>query len=325
MTEDEPLPEGQDAEMACGREPLVDAISAFLAHEHTSGVGEIRRSLERLIDDAGPDAIRSLSRRLAENGTDWAYYPRDPLVRRIHRSLARPVLQHEPVVIGAEHLDTVADQPVVMFSNHLSYSDANVVDVVLEQVAGSRLSDRLTVVAGPKVFSNLKRRFSSLSFGTIKTPQNSGRSTGEAVMNPREVAQAARLTIQIAQEHLRLGEALLVFGEGTRSRSGRMQPLLPGAARYVESSDAWVLPLGIAGTELLFPIGEESVNAVAIKFAVGRPVPARNLVTRARGNRRLIMDCIGIAIAELLPQEYRGVYEDKNLHQAARSLYDRVF
>src|SRR5205085_1990300 len=154
-----------NVEAACGREPLVEAISAFLAHGHTSGVGEIRGSLERLIDEAGPDAIDSLSRRLTESGTDWAYYPRDPLVRRIHRALARPVLQHDPVIVGADHLDAVADKPLVMFSNHLSYSDANVVDVVLDQVAGGQLSDRLTVVAGPKVFSNLTRRFSSLSFG----------------------------------------------------------------------------------------------------------------------------------------------------------------
>jgi 1-acyl-sn-glycerol-3-phosphate acyltransferase len=212
-----------------------------------------------------------------------------------------------------------------MFANHLSYSDANVVDVVLEQLTASRIADRLTVVAGPKVFSDLNRRFSSLSFGTIKTPQNSGRSTGEASMNPREVAQAARLTIQIAQERLRLGDALLVFGEGTRSRSGYMQPLLPGAARYLEASDAWVLPLGITGTERLFPIGEDSVNAVTITFSVGRPVPARRLVARARGNRRLIVDCIGVAIAMLLPCEYRGVYGDANLHKSARWLCRQVF
>src|SRR6185503_7636379 len=101
---------------------------------------------------------------------------------------------------------------------------ANVLEVVFQRTGANHLSDRLTVVAGPKVYSNIRRRFSSLCFGTIKVPQSSARSTDDAVMNAREVARGARLAIQVAQERLGLGEALLVFAEGTRSRSGGMQP-----------------------------------------------------------------------------------------------------
>jgi 1-acyl-sn-glycerol-3-phosphate acyltransferase len=118
---------------------------------------------------------------------------------------------------------------------------------------------------------------------------------------------------------------LLVFAEGTRSRSGNMQPLLSGVARYLESPDTWVLPIGIAGTEHLFPIGEDAVNPVAIRFHIGRLIPARTLVARAEGNRRLIMDCIGIGIAELLPPAYRGVYGDPDHQKPARTLYRQVF
>ena len=65
----------QHEELECGREPLVDAITRFLAHEHASDMGEIRASLERAIDDAGPRAIDGLGRRLAGAGADWSYYP----------------------------------------------------------------------------------------------------------------------------------------------------------------------------------------------------------------------------------------------------------
>jgi 1-acyl-sn-glycerol-3-phosphate acyltransferase len=303
-----------EGDVSCGRGPLVDAITSFLghgahgAHGHAPQLRAIRATLEQTIDDAGPDAIGSMATRLSAAGADWDYYPRDPLARRIHHVLAPCVLRHDPVVTGGENLTSVAGQPLLLVANHLSYSDANLLDVALQNAGHQALCDRLTVVAGPKVYSNVRRRFSSLCFGTIKVPQNSGRSSEEAVMHPRDIARAARRAIEVAQERLRLGEALLVFAEGSRSRSGDMQPLLAGVARYVDCAPSWVVPIGLAGTERLFPIGGESLIPVPITVSIGPPVEAGVLLERARGNRRAIMDCLGFAIAGLLPPEYRGVY-----------------
>jgi 1-acyl-sn-glycerol-3-phosphate acyltransferase len=295
------------SQTACGRDPLIDAIVRFLAREHAADTREIRACLERAIDEAGPGAIDAMSARLAGTGADWSYYPRDPLARRIHRALAPRVL-HDPVVSGINHLDEVSATPVVMFANHLSYSDANVLDVVLQNAGASALADRLTVVAGPKVYSNVAPRFSSLCFATIKVPQNSERSTEEAVMSPREVGKLARRSIQIAHERLNLGEALLVFAEGSRSRTGEMQQFLSGTARYLGRPNVWVLPVAIAGTERLFPIDGNGLNAVPISVSFGRPVAAEAVRDQARGDRRAMMDAIGLAVAEMLPRQYRGVY-----------------
>ncbi len=127
-------------------------------------------------------------------------------------------------------------------------------------------------------------------------------------MNPRDLARAARRAIQIAQERLSLGEALLIFAEGSRSRTGQMQEFLPGTARYLELPDTWVLPIGLTGTEKLFPIDASALHAVPITMSVGRAIPASGLRERARKDRRLMMDGIGRAVADLLPAEYRGVY-----------------
>lgn len=295
-------------EHLCAREPLVDAISAFLAHRHMSGMQDIRASLEQTIDEAGPDGLQALGQRLSHAGTDWSYYPRDPLARRIHHVLAGRVLQQAPEVRGTANLIATAGKPLVIFANHLSYSDANAIEVLL-QLAGVRaLADRLTVIAGPKVYSNLNRRFSSLCFGTIKIPQSSTRSSGEALMDPREAARAARRSIQIALGRLGLGEALLIFPEGSRSRSGQMQRLLAGVARYLDAPDVWVVPMGLTGTERLFPIGEETLNPVPLTLTIGRPVPASVFRERHEGDRQRIMDDIGLAIARLLPPLYRGAY-----------------
>ena len=292
----------------CGREPLVDTIIRFLAHERVADRSAVRVCVERAIDESGPDALESLSARLLVAGAEWAYYPHDPLARRIHHALAPRVLQPAPVVKGAHHLDAVKDKRLVIFGNHLSYSDANVVEIVLRSAGASWLADRLTAIAGPKVYSNVMRRFSSLCFGTIKVPQSSERSSEDAVMNPRDLARAARRAIQIAHERLSLGEALLIFAEGSRSRTGQMQEFLPGTARYLELPDTWVLPIGMTGTEKLFPIDASALHAVPITVSVGRAIPASGLRERARKDRRLMMGGIGRAVADLLPAEYRGVY-----------------
>jgi 1-acyl-sn-glycerol-3-phosphate acyltransferase len=292
----------------CGREPLVETIVRFLAHERVTDRREIRECVERAIDEAGPGAIDSLSGRLLRAGEDWAYYSHDPLARRIHHALAPRVLQPEPVIHGTHYLDAVDNKPLVIFANHLSYSDANVVEILLRTVGAPALADRLTAIAGPKVYSDLMRRFSSLCFGTIKVPQSSERSSEDAVMHPRDVARAARRAIEIAHVRLSLGEALLIFGEGSRSRSGQMQPFLPGTARYLDLPGTWVLPIGIAGTDKLFPINGRGLHPVPITMSIGQPILAAELRERFPRDRRLIVDCIGRTVAALLPAEYRGVY-----------------
>jgi 1-acyl-sn-glycerol-3-phosphate acyltransferase len=145
-------------------------------------------------------------------------------------------------------------------------------------------------------------------------------------MNPREVARAARLSIDIAHERLALGEAVLVFAEGTRSRSRGMQQLLAGASRYLDGPGAWILPVAITGTEALFPVDGDALHPVRIETRVGRPVQASALQTHAGADRRLMMDVIGLAIARLLPTEYQGAYGDDAADlEDARRVLGRLF
>jgi 1-acyl-sn-glycerol-3-phosphate acyltransferase len=295
-------------EVHLDRESLVSAITMFLANQ--DHLDEIRAAIETEIDTAGPQALAALNARLSETGEDWTYYERDALARAIHQRLADRILLPGSTLLGAEHLDAVVNKPVVIVANHLSYSDANLLEVLLHRAsdAGRATSDRLTVVAGPKVYSSLKRRFSSLCFGTIKTPQSSTVSSEDAVMNPRDVARAARRSIDIAHERLFRGDALLVFVEGTRSRTRGMQQTLTAVTRYFDFPAVWVLPIGITGTEEMFPIGEDGLHPVTAIVAIGAPLEARALHEDANGDRRAMMDAVGTKIAALLPADYRGAY-----------------
>jgi 1-acyl-sn-glycerol-3-phosphate acyltransferase len=307
--------------LSFNRDALVMAITAFLSYQDSAALEEMRESLRREIDAAGPAALAGLNERFATTGSDWSYYPHDPLARRIHHVLADRLLHAQSTLLGIEGATPWIGAPLVVVANHLSYADANLLEVLLTRAGGVELADRLTVVAGPKVYSSRTRRFSSLCFATIKVPQNTGRSTEDAVMNPREVAIAARQAIGVAQQRLRLGDALLVFPEGTRSRTGDMQPLLGGVTRYLDLPRTWVMPVGITGSEAMFPVGDDRLHTVPIVVRFGRPILSDDLRERTGDNRRDMMDAIGLAIADLLPPAYRGVYsEHAGGLDAARSL-----
>lgn len=302
------------------RERLVAGILAFLGDQDLLTVDELRAALEREIDGAGPDALAGLKERLtAELG--WDYYPPDPLAQRIHHLLADRFLQADSQFDGGQHLAEVQSMPVALFANHLSYADANVVEILLQRAGAAALANRLTAIAGPKVFSSRVRRFSSLCFGTVKVPQSAEVSSEEAMLGAREVARAARRSIEVARARLAAGDALLLFAEGRRSRTGGMQQMLAGVARYLDVPGTWILPAGLAGPEALFPIDDARIRPARVEMRVGPPISADRLLACAGGDRRVVMDGIGLAIAELVPPPYRGVYEhDADFGDARRAL-----
>jgi 1-acyl-sn-glycerol-3-phosphate acyltransferase len=289
------------------REALIGAVLEFLSSEDLPARRDIRGALERELGAAGDTALASLLQRLSMD-LGWDYYPSDSLARRIHHVLADRFLASESSVNGAENLAIARRGRVAIFSNHLSYADANVVELLLHRAAASDVAARLTAVAGPKIFSSRQRRFSSLCFGTIKVPQSAEVSTGEAVLNQREVARAARRSIEVARARLTAGDVLLIFGEGTRSRSGEMQAMLPGVARYLDVPDTWVLPVGLTGSEQLYPVNDTSLRPARVVMTVGRPLRVDVLMDAAGHERRVAMDAIGLSIAALLPEHFRGVY-----------------
>ena len=302
------------------RNGLIAAILAFVGEggQDLLALEDIRGLLHRELDDAGDSAILGLMGRLTED-YGWNYYPPDSLARRIHHLLASRFLTADSTAHGIEHLAGAAGAPLIIVANHLSYADANVVEVLLQRGGATALAERLTAVAGPKVFTSRQRRFSSLCFGTIKVPQSADVASGEAVLNARDVARAARRAIDVAHVRLGAGDALLLFPEGTRSRTAAMQPMLPAVARYLEFPGAIVVPAGLTGSESLFPV-DGALHAARVSVTFGEAVPAAELFARAGRDRRGLMDGIGLAVAALLPPSYRGVYaRDLGVRSADRA------
>jgi hypothetical protein len=143
------------------RDGLIAAILEFVGEQDLLTLQDIRAALEREVDAAGPDGLLALKARLTSD-IGWDYYPPDPLARRVHHLLADRFLDSASEVMGAAWLDDLLDLPVTIFANHLSYADANVVEILLSRWGGRALANRLTAIAGPKVFTSRERSFFEL-------------------------------------------------------------------------------------------------------------------------------------------------------------------
>jgi 1-acyl-sn-glycerol-3-phosphate acyltransferase len=128
----------------------------------------------------------------------------------------------------------------------------------------------------------------------------------ESSSSPKLTARGQ--SIDAAHTRLAEGDVLLLFPEGTRSRTAAMQPFLAGAARYLELPETCVVPIGMTGPEELFPIDDTRLRPAMVTASIGRPMRADDIRADAHGDRQQMMDAIGRAIAALLPPTYRGFY-----------------
>ena len=269
---------------------------------------EVQSAVERMLQECTDAELAAFGQRLAETGAAWGFHPRDRTATRVSRLAHSFVLLPGSGLAGAENLAIAATRTLFLVANHLSYIDANVLDALLVAAGRSDVADRMTVLVGPKVYMLAVRRLASLCFGSIKIPQSQSRASGEAVMPRREVAQLAMQTLESVAQRYAAGDHVLIFNEGTRSRTGAMQRMLAASARYFEVEGAVIVPLGLWGTEKLAPLDSEKVRPARVLARAGRPVDAAELFARAAGRRPVFADALGFLIADLLPPEYRGDY-----------------
>lgn len=116
-----------------------------------------------------------------------------------------------------------------------------------------------------------------------------------------------REALRRAQQVLGQGLTLGMFPEGRRGSMAEMQRAYPGTSLLAIRSGVPILPVGIAGSEKIGPVGLLRRPDVVVN--IGEPVslaPAEGKLTR--GQLALATDLIMGRIAELLPQSYQGAY-----------------
>jgi 1-acyl-sn-glycerol-3-phosphate acyltransferase len=184
-------------------------------------------------------------------------------------------------VVGREHVPATGGMIVV--SNHLNNADPPMIQRALPRYV--IFMAKKEMIAAP-VIGPLFR-----AWGAFPVRR------GEADLG------AIRAACRVVQD----GAALMMFPEGTRSRSGRLGEGHPGTAIIARRTGATILPVAITGTErIAWPgIFVRPRSVPHIKVAIGKPF-ALEKDGRA-GSESLKNDTAEIMrrIAELLPDQYR--------------------
>ena len=100
-----------------------------------------------------------------------------------------------------------------------------------------------------------------------------------------------------AVEFLKRGYSLVIYPEGTRTRTGEVGEGKWGVAKFFLETGVPVLPMGIKGAFELFPPGEKPKVKKNIKLNIGKPLFFKEEFEKAKGLSRDSKEYEGICIA----------------------------
>lgn len=184
--------------------------------------------------------------------------------------------------VGLENIP--ADPPYILVSNHLAVFDSPLVLAMCPHTA--------------RPFAAAKHK-SNPFYASLLTLM------GSIWVRRGEVDRKA---LQEAVDVLKRGEVLGVAPEGTRARGPyALQKGKVGAAYLATAADVPIVPLGITGTEKIRH-NLPRLRRTQVRVVVGEPFRLPNSGRVRSRKLREYTDIIMRRIAELLPEEYRGVY-----------------
>ena len=192
-------------------------------------------------------------------------------------------------VVGRENVPPMG--PLLVVANHQSNIDP--------PLLGASLPRRIWFLAKDTIFQTAPANWFLRSYGAF--PLN------------REGVDLRAIRWVLSQ--LSRGEAVVVFPEGTRSGGG-LQKGLPGVVQLALKADVPLLPVGITGTERLGSYLRVFNPTGPIRVNIGTVFSLPSIDGRLNAEvLESLTDSIMRRIADLLPENYHGVYS-----AAARSV-----
>lgn len=194
---------------------------------------------------------------------------------------------------GFENIEKL-DEPVLFISNHLSNADGLVLAKVLKVVDP-------TFVSGVKLSSDIVTK---IGLNVVKTTN----------IKPNSADLAGIKKIVSLVNH---NESILIFPEGTRSRTQSMIAAKRGIFLLAKLTKVKIVPIGIYGTEKLLPVNQtgdmsnEIFNLADVYVNIGSPFDMpKNIGKLCKEDYEAqTIDFMMRKISQLIPIDYRGIYK----------------
>jgi 1-acyl-sn-glycerol-3-phosphate acyltransferase len=213
---------------------------------------------------------------------------------RLSHGVVAPLskLLWRPTITGTENVPRGGG--VILASNHLSFIDSFAIPI-----------------AAPRPVSFLAKSEYFTGTGVSGAIRRGFFEGSNAIPVDRHSSRAAQESLDAALEVLRAGRAFGIYPEGTRSRDGRLYKGRTGVAWLALTAGVPVVPVGLAGTEAVQPVGASFPRLARVRVSFGRPVSPEPYAAMPAGKaRRLLTDEVMDAIAALSGQERADTYNE---------------
>ena len=148
--------------------------------------------------------------------------------------------------------------PYLLAANHSSHLDAPAILSAVRKVRGAEAARTLHVLGARDYFFDtaLKRWFFSTFLNVV----------------PIEREESSLAGLRMVKSILSSGESALIFPEGTRSRSGQIQPFKPGLGLLAWELGVPIVPVRITGTHDALPAGRSLPRRGKVTVTFGEPI-----------------------------------------------------
>ena len=188
----------------------------------------------------------------------WAFSRPATLAREVTARLVGPVLAwfvRGPAVSGREHLAGL-EPPFLVCPNHSSHLNSSTLRLAL----GPHFRRRLAIAAAADYFWRT-RRLAFVAGWLGSFPFNrSGHGGADS--------------IKVIEDLLAAGWGVLVYPEGTRSRTGAIGDFHPGVGLVAVRTGCPVVPVRIDGTWNVLPPGARWLRRGRVEVRFGEPLRA---------------------------------------------------